>query len=103
MASNNYLGEGERDGVKQVLIVPNVQSHLPPRFTQFSWLFGLHGGLLAHQSAVTGKTIQSKYCDEARIMTRQLQRVESPTNPLSVSNITEALEQKQQVRHNLNL
>ena len=31
-----------------------LHSHLPPRFTQFSWLFGSHGGLLAHQCVIMG-------------------------------------------------
>ena len=39
-------------GVKPVLLVPDHHPYLSPRFTQFSWLFGLHGGLLAHQCVV---------------------------------------------------
>ena len=51
-ASNNYWG----GGFKPVLRGPNLHPHLPPRFTQFSWLFGSHGGLLAHQCVITGNS-----------------------------------------------
>ena len=57
----------------------SVYPHLPPRFTQFNWMFASTGSLLAHQFVVTGNNEdQWNGCDEARIRTRQLQRVETP-------------------------
>ena len=86
-ASNNYCGGG--GGFKLVLRRINPHPHPPPRFTQFSWLFGSHGGLLAHQCVVTTIKINEK-----TVMERQLQRVETPGNPLGISNTTETLQQK---------
>ena len=34
----------------------NLHPHLPLRFSQFSWLFGSHGGPLAHKCVVTDNT-----------------------------------------------
>ena len=47
-ASNNNWG------FKPVLRGPNLHPYLPLRFTQLSWLFGLHGGILAPQCVITG-------------------------------------------------
>ena len=55
-----------------------LHPHLPPRFTQLSWLFGSHGSFVANKCVVICNTeTQWKDCDEARIRTRQLQRVET--------------------------
>lgn len=43
-----------RMGIKANLRGPNLIPNLPPRFTQLSWLFGSHGGLLAYQRVITG-------------------------------------------------
>ena len=96
MASNNYWGWGGGGrGVKPVLRGPNLHPHLPLLFIQFSWLFGSHGGLLAHQCFIKGNNEnQCNDRDEAKIRTRQLQRVETPGAPMGVSNITETQEQK---------
>ena len=82
-------------GVKPVLRCTNLHLHLPPQFTQFNWLFGSHGGLLAYKCVVTGNTKnQLKDCDQARMRTRQLQCVETRGDSLGVSNTTNTLEQK---------
>ena len=89
-------GGGGGAGDKPVLRGPNLYPHLPLRFTQFSWLFGgSPGGLLAHQCDITGNNYnQRNNRNEAKMRTRQLQRVETPGNPMNVSNTTETLEQK---------
>ena len=46
--SNNYRG------LTPVLRRLNLHPHLPPRFTQFSWLVGTREGLLAHQCVLIG-------------------------------------------------
>ena len=50
--SNNSWGWRGGGGLEPVLRRANLHAHLP-RFTQFTWLFGSHGGLLAHQCVVT--------------------------------------------------
>ena len=57
---------------------------------------GLHNlvGCSAPKAINMSSREQLKYCGEARIMTRQLQRVEIPGDPWGVSNTTETLEQK---------
>ena len=101
-ASNNYWEGGGVSVLRRV----NLHPHLPPRFTQLSWLFGSHGGFLAHQtftlifhnlvvrlawmSSFTDNNLnQCKVCDEARMRARQLRRVKTPGDPLGVSNTTE--------------
>ena len=40
---------GGGGGLKPVLWCTNLHPHLPPQFTQFNRVFGLHGCLLAHK------------------------------------------------------
>ena len=47
---------GEGGGLNPVLLCANLHPHLPPRFTQLSWLFGSLGGLLAYKCVVTSNT-----------------------------------------------
>ena len=66
---------GGGDGVKPVLLIPNLHPHLPPRFIQLSWLFASHGGLIAHKCVVTATIKVSEKTGKARVRIRQLQRV----------------------------
>ena len=81
-------------GFNPVLRALNLHPHLPLRFTQFSWLFGSHGGLLAHQCVITAQLKSMKRPpwskDENSTVTTRWDTWRS----MSVSNTTETPEQK---------
>ena len=81
-------------GLKPVLRCANIHPHLPPRFTQLSWLFGLHGGFLAHYECV-GQQLKSM----KKTVMKQGWGLDSynalrPGDHLGVCNTTETLLQK---------